>query len=402
MPVPPILDVFVLWHPRDRELGSRASNTLLRHFHGVTFSGLAGGAVEIYTRSEPWDGWSGPPRPLPFLTPLPYELPAAQMHAVIPVFGIGLARAVQEDETWRAYLEALARAAVDSQVSVYPLLDPQVERIGTLGHLFNQQALPASAADDPELFCREVCQALAQQAGSGAGDRTRIFVSHTKRQASKDAEDAGPRVYDQVRALLSGTRLDEFFDAHDLQTGSQWEAELDSAACSSALLMVRTDLYAGREWCQREVRIAKQHDLPVVALQVFTHGDQRGSFLMDHVPAIPWDAANPERGIGRALSRLVDEALKHALWKRQRVFLEAQGFDWLPAHAPEPATVARWLSDRLGSGTDRKLLVLHPDPPLGPDEHSVLADVFAAAGLGVGADVVTPRTFAARGGRLGS
>ena len=49
--VPPILEIFVVWHPEDRE-GEAVADQFVEHFHGTTFSGLIGGAVEIYVRSE--------------------------------------------------------------------------------------------------------------------------------------------------------------------------------------------------------------------------------------------------------------------------------------------------------------------------------------------------------------
>jgi len=48
------MDVVVLWHPDDR-LGPLVAEALVDHFHGTVFSGLIGGAVEVYVR---WAGWS--------------------------------------------------------------------------------------------------------------------------------------------------------------------------------------------------------------------------------------------------------------------------------------------------------------------------------------------------------
>ena len=63
MLIPPILDVFVVWHPDDA-IGEMALEWLSEHFHSTAFAGLAGGAVEVYGRSVGWDGPEAPPRPL--------------------------------------------------------------------------------------------------------------------------------------------------------------------------------------------------------------------------------------------------------------------------------------------------------------------------------------------------
>ncbi|WP_264020104.1 hypothetical protein, partial [Mycobacterium kubicae] len=62
MPVPPILDVYVVWHPGD-VVGEDVFRRLHRHFHSETYSGLAGGAVEVYGRSAAWEPGSSAPRP---------------------------------------------------------------------------------------------------------------------------------------------------------------------------------------------------------------------------------------------------------------------------------------------------------------------------------------------------
>ena len=92
--LPPVLEIYVVWHPDDIE-GERLAEGLLDHFRGTPYAGLVGGAVEVYARSVPWGPGSDAPRPLPFQVPLPHNLPAARVTAVVPVVGARLARAVE-------------------------------------------------------------------------------------------------------------------------------------------------------------------------------------------------------------------------------------------------------------------------------------------------------------------
>ncbi len=108
--LPPILEVYVVWYPDDQE-GAQIAARLLEHFRGAPYSGLVGGAVEVYTRSEPWQPGSDAPRPLPCQVPLPYQLPHAQVTAIIPVLGVRLARAVEQDSSdWMGYLQSIHAA----------------------------------------------------------------------------------------------------------------------------------------------------------------------------------------------------------------------------------------------------------------------------------------------------
>jgi len=399
MPLPPLLELYVLWHPSDT-LGVRVAEALRAHFHGPTYAGLAGGAVEVYVRSDGWSSPTGPPRPLPLHAALPHGLQAAQFTVILPVLGTHLARATETSVEWSKYLSAIATANGDRNTIVVPLRDP-VSNLsdGALQRMFGDlQAV--NVADGTVVLCREVAQVTAQRVASDGETPITVFVSHTKYQSLLEQYEDGPRIFEKVRRMLADTHLQEFFDVHDLQPGDDWAKQLDAAAGKYALLMVRTDLYAQREWTQREVLTAKQHDVPAVVLYALRTGEDRGSFLMDHVPAVPCNVDAPEKAIILALNRLVDEVLKRTLWRRQRIYLKEDGFDWLPAHAPEPVTLAAFLGvHRAEAPNEQHLWVIHPDPPLGPNEREVLLELCRLAGYDGDVDMLTPRTFAARGGR---
>jgi hypothetical protein len=254
---------------------------------------------------------------------------------------------------------------------------------------------------DQEL-CRDVAQGIAQLVDP-SHERLTVFISHTKR-FDKTEEGAVVRLVDLVREVIAATRLEEFFDASDLQPGEDWAPRLVDEAAHSALLAVRTDLYSSRPWCQREVVTAKQHGMPVVVLDGLQIGEERGSFLMDHVPRVPgrlgptgWS----KEAIWAALNQLVDECLKRALWRAQSEISSAAinlRVDWWAPHAPEPTTFAAWLcAADLSVKRDEEILVLHPDPPLGAEEVEVLSQIARLSGLRGPVHFLTPRGLAEHG-----
>jgi hypothetical protein len=113
--LPPVLEIYVVWHPDDRA-GVRAAHQLVEHFHGTLFTGLIGGAIEVYVRHQGWRGAADAPRPIPFPgSPPPNGVAQARYVAVVPVLGLGLARAVQPGSgAWFDYVTALARAQESS------------------------------------------------------------------------------------------------------------------------------------------------------------------------------------------------------------------------------------------------------------------------------------------------
>lgn len=409
--LPPILEIYVVWHPGD-PAGQRIMDTLLAHFRGTAFSGLIGGAIDVYVRSTSSTGSpADAPPPIPALVPPPYGLAVARHTGIVVVGGSELAASVEAGGPWREYIEEIAakRAAVPDEVSLFPVKVANLAfdntRLGAA--LADPQQIAADAWDTglfDETMCRDLAQGIAQMVDP-AHQRLQVFISHTKRH-TEDEQGAVVRLVDLVRKVISGTRLTDFFDASDLQPGQDWAPKLVAEAASSALLAVRTDLYSSRPWCQREVVTAKQHGMPVVVLDGLTRGEERGSFLMDYVPRIAGHRKKKEwseAAIRSALNQLVDECLKRALWKVQHEISKdvlPVDIDWWAPHAPEPATFARWLDTEVDRTAKKNepIIVLHPDPPLGHDERDVLIQIGRLSGLNGPFDFLTPRGLAVHGG----
>jgi hypothetical protein len=306
------------------------------------------------------------------------------------------------------------QADAPDRVVIFPYrLDAGSTDRTVLGSIMGKyQTIAAAAAEmphdnDTDLRCRDLSQGLAQFMSADKGSRLTAFISHTKHSASAEIGDVIALVT-MVRDVIAATHLRAFFDASDLQPGTDWSGELVKHGGTSALLALRTDLYPSREWCQREVLVAKRSGMPIVILDGIGYAEERGSFLMDHVPRAPirLDGSNwKRRDVYRALNLLVDECLKRALWAHQYELakdIRALDVSWWAPHAPEPVTLVQWLesakaADKLPKG-DAMLRILHPDPPLGADEKEVLQQMLAFGGLEGKLDVMTPRQLAARGG----
>lgn len=413
--LPPVLEIHVIWHPAD-DRGHAIAEEFVQHFHGTVFSGLIGGAIEVYIRSEGWQSVTDAPRPISFEADdsCPSIRPA-QFFAIVPILGNELAAAVEPgSSSWGAYLDHIVQAhqSAPDQLAVFPyLLDPQSANGTRLGTIFERyQRIGANPLMPEETAtiqrCRDLTQGIFQHLTQATNERLTVFISHTKRYSPGEHEDVEGLI-EAVREVIRGTRLGEFFDASDLQPGRDWDNELRRNAATSALLAIRTDLYASREWCQREMLIAKRAAMPVIIMDALGHAEERGSFLMDHVPRIPTQAHEGRWrrcDIHRALSLLVDECLKRALWWHQEQLARREiGFDiaWWAPHAPEPITLIKWLQEAADTGElkpGEDLLVLHPDPPLGPDEKTTLQEILDVGGFGCRLDVMTPRLLASRGG----
>lgn len=413
--LPPALEVYVIWHPQDRR-GTTIAQEIIEHFHGTAFTGLIGGAVEVYLRSEPWATGINAPRPVPIgRHQQPNGVAPSQYTVLVPLFGTELAAEIEDNNSdWHRYLAGLVEDQTRSsdRVAWFPYrMDASATDQTTLGRMLGhlQCIAPAISDESADSLGNARCRDLAQGITQFISGENRLiaFISHTKRSSVSDTADVRALI-SLVRQVISETRLREFFDASDLQPGQVWDQELERNASNSALLALRTDLYPSREWCQREMLLAKRHGMPVITLDAIGEGEERGSFLMDHVPRVPIRVSNGSWNRGdvfRSLNLLVDECLKRALWECQKALsMDRPGLEvaWWAPHAPEPLTLIDWLekaraSDLLPSATD-PVRILHPDPPLGRDERNVLEQMLTFGGFEGGLEVMTPRQLAARGG----
>ncbi|SFD52253.1 TIR domain-containing protein [Roseivivax sediminis] len=416
--LPPILEIFVIWHPDDQQ-GAGLAETIFDHFmKGTTFSGVIGGGVQVSLRSAGWEGQDDAPRPIYAEGHTsPNGIRPASFVAIVPLLGIEMAACVEAENTqWHAYVKAIQdlHQASPERVGVFPYAMDSGATRGTklqdiLGaYQFVAAGNPDGRGEDVEsMLCRDLTQGITQMISPDEMDRLTAFISHTKRHSLGEGQDVDDLV-DLVREVIRNTRLNEFFDANDLQPGTDWDQELRDKSGASAMLALRTDLYSSREWCQREVVIAKTHGMPVIMMDAIGVGEERGSFLMDHVPRIAlrkMEGRWRRQDVYRALNLLVDECLKRALWIHQKdLSHERPELDvaWWAPHAPEPLTLSRWIDSYLeqngDDASDEAIRILHPDPPLGPEERNVLMNYARTTRLGREIDIMTPRQLATRGG----
>lgn len=339
---PAILDIVVVWHPKDT-IGHTVCNELIEHYHSHTFSGLAGGAVEVYSRSTPWTRDGEAPRAIITKSgctspgaPSADEAPA-EFTVILPVIGKHLIRASQEKgNDWAEYLDSLINLGstparpgnVHSRgntvvLAVLPPGDLDHSRAPLIQRLLKQECVnwaPESRSSPAShgRLARELNQAIVQLLLSEQpGSRISVFISHA-RQDIPDADQVSidpAGVVARIAGWVRMTKLTSFVDVHDIQAGDDWEQTIvnEAQSSSSALLMIRTDHYSCREWTQKEVLCAKRKDIPILCINAVIHGEERGSFLIDHVPTVNYPPSpgsttyDQDHAAIVALNRLTDE-----------------------------------------------------------------------------------------------
>lgn len=200
---------------------------------------------------------------------------------------------------------------------------------------------------------------------NGSPPPLRLFISHAKID--------GVDIAKQIKAFVDASLpLQTFFDANDISIGYDFSKEIELNIKDAVVIAIHSDNYSSREWCRREVLLAKQHNRPIVVLNCFKDGESRSFPYMANVLTVHFASIDDA-----TLPRLITAVMKETLRLKYQEYLIsyiAQKYGYfdvsqsISAYPPELVTVLK----------KRKILnnvFIYPDPPIGTEELSIIQDI---------------------------
>jgi len=209
-------------------------------------------------------------------------------------------------------------------------------------------------------------------------NRPRLFFSHAKR-------DGVPLSTALVSWLgrLSSFRF--FYDSIDLDLSGDIGQQLEQAVANSVLVVLRTEIFDQRYWCQKEIFWAEKYGIPVITV------DARWN--LHHAPSVvSFDASPsvriPDGSMVRILLSALTEAIRVALLRR-RAYLSADAAGLLAASmaplARFPSLVSlHALLERCSSGittaasSNQPFFIVYPNPTMPDGIRDSVREVAAA------------------------
>ena len=310
------LVVYVVWHPDfapGAELARRLYDQLTRDSQQPIARGLG---IPVYFRSAPAGSGSEAPSPITleeahhtavvvlvddamvlsgdlgwsdYLTDIHRQIGASGGHLMLPVMFSGRAFAVAPGVDASNFIRprsgepsAWAETLISGRSAHYPLFNAITHELCRL--LLEVRRLEH---DDAEGY------------GGQLERRVKVFISHAK----KDGRAIAVGIRDYVNQNL---QLKTFFDANDIPYGSEFARVLEASVDRehTAVLVVQTDEYSTREWCQREVLWAKKFERPVLILHAVKTGEKCSFPYLGNAPTIriaPDAAPDMEMVLGQLL-----------------------------------------------------------------------------------------------------
>ena len=369
---PPPFSLYVVWHP-DFTRGDGIGNMLLDRFGSLRYRYVAGGdSVGVIFRDAAGPGVQEP-------------LPIDWTHAGTTAVVVLLDNTLVGDPAWSEYVRNLTeqadRTGLDARVIPVAMED------GVLAIGLVEQALRwhdwAGSDDEKErqlvreltdTFIRMLRYHLAQLRHPGV-DRNalddyltnvRVFLSHSKQGGP------GEVVADELRTWLNdNTNLAPFLDIRNIPAGVPFDLVLDHEAGRSVMVAIYTDSYSSREWCRREVIIAKRRRVPMLVVDCLQDTDA-SSF--PYLGNVPWVRMNPQTvdRLDYVAEHLLEEVFKDFLWQcRVESFRNAFPQTTFLARAPELISLTS--ISPASSGTGRA--IVYPGPPISAHEEQLFFDV---------------------------
>ena len=188
--------------------------------------------------------------------------------------------------------------------------------------------------------------------------KLQIFISHSKR----DAEGFGEKMAQEVRQFLfSNTKLESFYDVHDLLDGYRFANQLKENIKNSLLLILFTDTYSSREWCRIEALTAKEEHVPIVVVFLLKDKTNRLFPYIGNVPGIVYhDDWRP------IINLLLRTAIDYRYESKLLGTICQKKSDYFP-FSIEAHSLSMINSD--------KRIIYYPEPPLGNEEMEILEKI---------------------------
>lgn len=185
-------------------------------------------------------------------------------------------------------------------------------------------------------------------------DKLKLFISHAKKDGLVVAENLR-------NSLRSKTKLDSFFDKNDIIEGVDFEKQIQENVKSSLLMVLDSDAYGTRQWCQKEILCAKKYGIPIVVVDMHSDVITRTFPYMGNVPSIRLKDDN----LDSAINLLLRTGLRYEYQKNYLTRIVKEGND-------DDFDILSYQPELLDMHMLEKNNVLYPEPPVSEEERRIL------------------------------
>ncbi len=358
------LNIYVLWHPKfkdGQEYAKNIYNLLCRDSSNPLSRGIG---IPVFYRSS---------YPENEIYPIQINFNEAKRNAIIVL----VSDEMFNDPSWGVYIYDLHTNLSDT-IRIYPVALSSYAYYQNEGQLnknqfiqlnklknFNEkwETLKHSLLHDLSRLMINV-EAAHEKPTEFIPPPIKIFLSHAKLDGLNLAVDF-------KNFIQNNSKLNTFFDAHDIADGYDFEQQIKNNLKNSAVIVFHTDEYSNREWCRIEVIVAKRNKSPLVIVHDIKKGEKRSFPYMGNVPTVKWN---------NQFEEIIDMTLIQVLnnsFSREKIENDVKLFELDKSHSvsilSSPPELFNFIDlEILKEKEGKKKIVVYPDPPLGIEELNIL------------------------------
>lgn len=188
-----------------------------------------------------------------------------------------------------------------------------------------------------------------------------LFLSHAKRTKGED-------IAKNIIKYISNSKspLKVFFDENDIHYGERFDITIEENLKKSSLIVLHTDGYSGREFCRRELMLAKKYERPIVLVDYLETGENRSFPYMGNTKTI-----RVEKNINyfKLIFEILKESIRLEYFKQKNqsiVNFFRSDFSKIRVIPYPPELLTMAFSD------NKKEVIIYPNPILGNEEVQIL------------------------------
>lgn len=372
------LNIYIVWHPEftsGKYIAEEIYSNFCRDYKNPLSRGIG---IPVYFRSKKLENNQ----------PLPIDFAESEKNAVLLLID----KEYFLDDNFKVYTQKLA-SIIDDNNRIYPIsLFDKAYTIGcnlsklqfTDATKFFDKKLDLQINSDLDKAINKIktellhdCSRLLLNFQSVSEDKdedritspVKLFLSHAK----KDGETTTIKFKQFIENNL---KLDVFFDTVDIANGYDFAKQFEKEIKHSALVVFHTDEYSNREWCRREVLIAKKHKSPIVVVHKLKDGERRAFPYLGNMPTTVFFEEEENcfyKIVNLTLYQVLNNIYQYNLLDNYKNMVETDEEIKIITTPPE---LFNFLDiKKHQESTDDDLLILYPDPPLGIEELDILNEL---------------------------
>ena len=195
----------------------------------------------------------------------------------------------------------------------------------------------------------------------------KIFLSH-----AKDGKN-GLHIAKQLKRLIDDSTLTRFFDSNDIAPGYRFDDEIINNIKESSVIIINSDIYSSRYWCQREIQTAKELERPIIEVDLIDEAMDRKFPFAGNVPVIRVNAIEgkvEEEDLYRILENIMLESIRfnYADEKLELLKLKMPGNVKKMCRPPEMIDVSKIIRKNYNKIELKYNKIIYPDPPIYSEE----------------------------------